>query len=107
MDSSKKTLSILLVGRDDWQREDPLFETLMQRLESLGYPIIWEMPSAKIRYKLRRLQHRWPWFPLIQTRITLRITQLIYGIAHPNYLWNLYQRRCHSISQRGAYLKKS
>ena len=88
---------ILLVGRDNWQKDNSLNHILLEYLKTTNYTIKWEDPAGNLLYKLRQLEQK----------INLRIVQLLYGITHWSYFVYLSYRRNQSIELRSRKLKES
>lgn len=103
--SSKNTL--LLVGRDDWQKDKYLNQILLDRLRQSGVKLVWEEPAAHAIYALRAVERRLGWLPKHLKKINLSLIQLLYGITHPSYFYYLYQRKNKSIASRCESLKRT
>lgn len=103
--SSKKI--ILLVGRDNWQKDDDLNHILLKDLEQYNYKIIWEDPAGNLIYKLRRLEDKFKWLPEPIRKFDLRFLQLLYGLTHRSYFSYLSGRQSASIDLRCRKLKQS
>lgn len=95
---------ILLVGRDDWQKDEPLNQTLIPQLEQNQLRIVWEDPVAAMRFKLMKVLPGPLFSTLSKTTVFKRSLQLMYGIRHPGYLKYLYERYQNPITRRCEYL---
>lgn len=98
---------ILLVGRDNWQKDDSLNHILLGYLKTTHYTIKWEDPAGNILYKLRQLEREIKWLPDTIRKINLRIVQLLYGITHWSYFVYLSGRKNQSIEFRSQKLRES
>ncbi|MBO3276859.1 alpha/beta family hydrolase [Pseudomonas schmalbachii] len=93
--------ALILVGRDNWQKDESLNQLLLGRFSRRNdIRIIWEDPAAEVIQRARRLESRLTWLPAFSRRLTLRLTQILYGLANPSYFVYLYRRRGNSIPAR-------
>lgn len=102
----KKQTLILFVGRDDWQKDEPLNQTLIRQLEHNQLRIVWEDPVAAMRFKLMKVLPDAFFSGLGKTTVFKRSLQLLYGIRHPGYLKYLYERYNNPITRRCEYLSQ-
>lgn len=98
---------LLLVGRDNWQKDELLNQALLERLDRKQLEIVWEDPAAELIYSLRKFERKLPWLPTFLRRINLRLFQLLYALMHPTYFQYLYCRKNQSIPSRCNNLKKT
>lgn len=103
--ASQKT--ILLVGRDNWQKDDSLNHILLGHLKTTSYTIKWEDPAGNLLYKLRQLERQIKWLPDTIRKMNLRIVQLLYGLIHWSYFVYLSDRKNQSVELRSRKLKES
>lgn len=103
---TRKT-TLLLVGRDDWQKDKYLNQILLDRLQQSDIELVWEEPAARAIYALRAAERRIGWLPKHIRKINLCLIQLLYGIAHPSYFYYLYRRKNKSIASRCKNLKRT
>lgn len=97
---------LLLVGRDDWQKDDALNYLLLSRMQHGEIDVAWEDPAARIIYWLRNLGRKTPWLSVLTSQINIVLIQLFYGLLHPAYFIYLRNRRINSIDSRCENLKK-
>lgn len=97
---------ILLVGRDNWQKDDALNHTLLRYLKTTNFIIKWEDPAGDIIYKFRQLERKIK-LPDTLRKMNLRIVQLLYGITHWSYFVYLSDRKNQSVEFRSRKLKES
>ncbi len=98
---------ILLVGRDNWQKDDELNHILLKKLKQYDHKIIWEDPAGNLIYKFRRLENNLKWLPDSVRRFNLRLIQLLYGLSHWSYFSYLAGRQSIAVDLRCRKLKKS
>jgi len=84
---------ILLVGRDDWQKDEALNLALISRLRNNDVEIIWEDPAAEVIYFFRRIEKKFEFLPVVIKKYSLRLVKILYGLFHPSYFFYLYQRK--------------
>lgn len=97
---------LLLVGRDDWQKDEALNLALLQQLKNNRIEIIWEDPAAQMIHFFRKLEQK---CKILSPRIKkchLRLIQIVYGVLHPSYFVYLYKRKNNSVAFRCESLKK-
>ncbi|MDR3370404.1 alpha/beta family hydrolase [Rhodoferax sp.] len=97
---------LLLVGRDDWQKDEALNLTLLSRLRKNNVEIIWEDPAAEVIYFLHKVEKKLIFLPKFIKQFNLRIVQILFCLLHPSYLIYLYKRKNKSILSRCESLKK-
>lgn len=102
---------LLLVGRDDWQRDQHLNAMLLTRLGDYAIKVEWEDRAAEAIHWIRKQEEHFPWLPSSVKRASLRLAQLSYGLIHPSYLSYLHRRgsrsfevRCQGLRARVAQL---
>lgn len=95
---------LLMVGRDDWQKDGPLNIQLLERLRRPGLRVVWEDPATA-------WVHAWlDWcrrHPALSGRLRqpgLRAAQLAYAATHPAYLGYLWRRGRRTVENRCASL---
>lgn len=98
---------LLLVGRDDWQKDEALNLALHNRLKENRIEIVWEDPAGKVIHALRKAEKKIPFISKKIKNLNLRITQVLYGLFHPSYFSYLYKRKGISILARCELLKKT
>lgn len=98
---------LLLVGRDDWQKDEALNLALLHKLRENNVEIIWEDPAAEVIHRLRKIEKRIHFLPKGIKKFNLRIVQILYGLLHPPYIFYLYKRRNHSVLSRCESLTKT
>ena len=103
--SSRKIL--LLVGRDNWQRDDSVNNSLLKNLKQKNIQIKWEDPVGRYTYKLRRFEQKNKWIPTSVKKYNFRLVLFIYSIFHWNYFNYLKGRKNPSIELRCEKLKKT
>lgn len=84
---------LLLVGRDDWQKDESLNVVLLDLFAKYHLQVAWEDPAAQVIYRLRQLQGKWPWLPAAIRLLVLRLVQVGYGLLHPSYFAYLYRQK--------------
>ncbi|MFM4678174.1 alpha/beta family hydrolase [Aeromonas media] len=102
-----KTPILLLVGRDDWQRDEALNQALLTRLRENNVDIRWEDPAAGFIFSFRKWVKRLRLLPKRLERLHLRAAQVLYGILHPSYFSYLYHRKDNAVLSRCDFLKKT
>lgn len=98
---------LVLVGRDNWQKDAVINITLLEQLRKNNVEIIWEDPAAEAIYFIRKQAHRISLLPEIIKKCSLRITQIFYALMHPSYFLHLFRKKDNSISARCTSLKKT
>lgn len=98
---------ILLVGRDNWQKDDELNHILLKNLKQYDYKIIWEDPAGNLIYKFRRLENKLKWLPEPVKRFDLRFIQFLYGLSHWSYFSYLAGRQNIAVDLRCRKLRQS
>jgi len=98
---------IILVGRDDWQKDEVLNSTLISRLRKNNVEIIWEDPAAEVIYILRKIEKKLECLPASIKKFNLRAIRILYGLLHPSYFLYLYKRKNSSVLSRCEALKKT
>nr|WP_321239423.1 alpha/beta family hydrolase [uncultured Tolumonas sp.] len=91
---------LLLVGRDDWQKDETLNLALLNKLRANNVEVLWEDPAAEVIHFLRKIESK---FGIISKRIrkfNLRIVQILYGLLNPSYLVYLYKRKNNDVLSR-------
>lgn len=95
---------LLMVGRDDWQKDGPLNIQLLERLRRPGLRVVWEDSATA-------WVHAWlDWcrrHPALSGRLRqpgLRAAQLAYAATHPAYLGYLWRRGRRTVENRCASL---
>ncbi|WP_143541598.1 alpha/beta family hydrolase [Rhodoferax fermentans] len=97
---------LLLVGRDDWQKDEALNLVLLNKLTKYNIEIIWEDPAAKVIHHLRKIENKIGIHEKTVKHLNLRIVQIVYGLLNPSYLAYLYKRRSKSVLSRCHSLAK-
>ena len=57
---------LLLVGRDDWQKDEALNLALLNKLRTNNIEVVWEDPAAEVIHSLRKIESK---FGIISKRI--------------------------------------
>jgi len=96
----RKTHALLLVGRDDWQKDEALNQKLLTRLRKAPIEIYWEDPAGAAIYRLRQLEQKTSGLPKGVKTFNLRILQLCYALFHPSYFSYLFRRKKQAIGSR-------
>lgn len=97
----------LLVGRDNWEKDETLNVLLLDYLKRNRIDVVWEDRAAELVYRLGRLGKRSSWELLPKGVIRIRVAQLVAGLMSPSYFVRLYNRRKRtSDDYRCAELKK-
>ena len=94
----KKADLFLLVGRDDWQKDESLNLLLLQYLKKNNIPVIWEDPAAEFIYFLQKFERKFSTLPASIKKFNYRLLQLSYALIHPSYFSYLYRRRKNNFS---------
>jgi hypothetical protein len=102
----RKTHALLLVGRDDWQKDEVLNQKLLTRLRKVPIDTHWEDPAGAAIYRLRQFEYKIKGLPKCVKKLNLRLTQLCYALVHPSYFIYLFRRRKQAIDIRCAYLER-
>ena len=102
----RKTHALLLVGRDDWQKDEALNQKLLSRLRKTPIDIYWEDPAGAAIYRLRQLEQKITGLPKCVKKLNLRLTQLCYALFQPSYFSYLFRRRKQAIESRCNYLER-
>lgn len=102
----RKTLALLLVGRDNWQKDEALNQKLLTRLRKTPIEIYWEDPAGAVIYQLRQLEQKISALPAWVKTFNLRIVQLFYALLHPSYFSYLFRRKKQAIESRCNYLEQ-
>jgi hypothetical protein len=101
-----KPKAILLVGRDNWQKDNDLNVVLLNYLKQTGITIIWEDPAATIFHKVLRFQNGVKWLPERLRLFNTRLLQIALCIFKPGYYSYMKPRLNQSINGRMASLEK-
>ena len=91
---------LLLVGRDDWQKDEALNLALLNKLRMNNIEVVWEDPAAGAIHFLRKIESKIGILPQKIRKINLRIIQIIYGLLNPSYFLYLYKRKNNSVPSR-------
>lgn len=102
----RKTHALLLVGRDNWQKDEALNQKLLTRLRKTPIEIYWEDPAGAVIYQLRQLEQKISALPAWIKTFNLRIVQLFYALLHPSYFSYLFRRKKQAIESRCNYLEQ-
>lgn len=102
----RKTHALLLVGRDNWQKDEALNQKLLTRLRKTPIEIYWEDPAGAVIYQLRQLEQKISTLPAWIKTFNLRIVQLFYALLHPSYFSYLFRRKKMAIESRCNYLEQ-
>ena len=102
----RKTHALLLVGRDNWQKDEALNQKLLTRLRKTPIEIYWEDPAGAVIYQLRQLEQKISVLPAWIKTFNLRIVQLFYALLHPSYFSYLFRRKKQAIESRCNYLEQ-
>ena len=103
----RENTRLLLVGRDDWQKDEALNLALLQQLKNNCIEIIWEDPAAPVIYFFRKIEQKCKIFSPRIKKCHLRLIQIVYGLLHPSYFVYLYKRKNNSVAFRCESLKKT
>ena len=98
---------ILLVGRDDWQKDEALNLVLLNKLRDKNVEIVWEDPAGEVIHILRRIENKIGILPRRIRTFNLRIVQILYGLLNPSYLYYLYKRKNNTVLSRCNSLAKT
>lgn len=97
-----------MVGRDNWQRDESLNYSLLERLRKNNIEIIWEDPVVEFIYLYRKMEQKF--IPIFKSapQFNSRVIKILYGLIHPSYFYYLYKMRKvgDSIRLRCESLKK-
>lgn len=66
----------LLVGRDNWQKDESLNLVLLDHLRKNKITVVWEDPAAELIYLLRKFERKYLWLPVSTKKFNLRLTQI-------------------------------
>jgi hypothetical protein len=102
----RKTQALLLVGRDNWQKDEALNQKLLTRLRKIPIEIYWEDPAGAAIYRLRQFEHKITGIPKWVKTFNLRVVQLCYALLHPSYFSYLFRRKKQAIESRCNYLEQ-
>jgi len=102
----RKTHALLLVGRDNWQKDEALNQKLLTRLRKTPIEIYWEDPAGAAIYRLRQFEHKITGIPKWVKTFNLRVVQLCYALLHPSYFSYLFRRKKQAIESRCNYLEQ-
>lgn len=97
---------LLLVGRDDWQKDGALNLALLSQLKKNNIEVMWEDPAAEMIYFLRKIERRVSFLPSATSKYKLRLMQLFYAVSHPSYFLYLLRKKNNSLEQRCESLKR-
>ena len=103
----KKNNTILLVGRDNWQKDEALNLALLSKLRENNVQIVWEDPASEVIDFLRRIESKIGIIPNPIRKFNLRIVQILYGLLNPYYFFYLYKRKENSVISRCESLEKT
>ena len=98
--------ALLLVGRDNWQKDEDLNQKLLTRLRKASIDIYWEDPAGAAIYRLRQFERKITGIPKGVKTFNLRVVQLFYALLHPSYFTHLFRRRKQAIDIRCNYLEQ-
>lgn len=98
---------LLMVGRDDWQKDGPLNIQLLERLRRPGLRVVWEDPATAWVHAWLDWARRHPGLPSRLRHLGLRAAQLAYAVRHPSYLGYLRRRGRRTVENRCASLTHS
>ncbi|GAB3660922.1 hypothetical protein GCM10028791_35080 [Echinicola sediminis] len=98
---------IYLVGRDNWQKDIHLRNTLVDYLKATGNEIRWEDPAGNLLYALRKFDKQFSWIPSFLHGLVLHGLRLFFGLLHPSYFGYLSDKRHPSPELRSKRLKES
>ncbi len=97
---------VLLVGRDNWQRDEALNLFLRKKFTQKQFEVLWEDPAGDYIYFLRELETKLRYLPKFIKKINLRTLQVIYGVFHPSYFDYLRGIKSGKLQTRIEILKK-
>ncbi|KAB0579987.1 hypothetical protein F7Q92_13700 [Ideonella dechloratans] len=95
---------LLMVGRDDWQKDEPLNIQLLERLRRPGLRVVWEDRATAWVHAWLDWTRRYPGLPGRLRHLGLRAAQLAYAVMHPSYLGYLRRRGRRTVEGRCASL---
>lgn len=95
---------LLMVGRDDWQKDGPLNIQLLERLRRPGLRVVWEDPATAWVHAWLDWCRRHPALSGLLRQPGLRAAQLAYAATHPAYLGYLWRRGRRTVENRCASL---
>ena len=81
----KKGDMFLLIGRDDWQKDEALNLLLVEYFKKNNIAVVWEDPAANLIYFLQKNERKFPKLPASIKKFNLRLLQLSYALLHPSY----------------------
>ncbi len=98
--SVTKNNILLLVGRDDWQKDEALNLALLNKLRANNVEVLWEDQAAEVIHFLRKIESKISILPKRMRKLNLRIVQILYGLLNPSYLVYLYKRKGNDVLSR-------
>ena len=98
--SVTKNNILLLVGRDDWQKDEALNLALLNKLRTNNIEVVWEDPAAEVIHSLRKFESKFGFISKNIRKFNLRIVQILYGLLNPSYLVYLYKRKNNDVLSR-------
>ncbi len=98
---------LLMVGRDDWQRDGPLNIALLDRLQRPGVRVVWEDPATRVAHAWLRWIRHWPGMPAALQLWGRRLLLLGCAAVWPRYALYLLRRRGSSIEARCSSLQRT
>ena len=88
---------LLLVGRDDWQKDEELNLALLNKLRTNNIEVVWEDPAAEVIHSLRKFESKFGFISKKIRKFNLRMVQILYGLLNPSYLVYLYKRKNNDV----------
>ncbi|MGZ3756261.1 MAG: alpha/beta family hydrolase [Mucilaginibacter sp.] len=104
--SQFKPKAVLLIGRDNWQRDNGLNTVLLNYLKQTAATILWDDPAAITVYKILRHQNKIKWLPEKVMLLNLRIVQFILCLFKPGYYAYIKTKINQSVEGRVSSLEK-
>ena len=91
---------LLLVGRDDWQKDEELNLALLNKLRTNNIEVVWEDPAAEVIHSLRKFESKFGFISKNIRKFNLRMVQILYGLLNPSYFVYLYKRKNNDVLSR-------
>lgn len=102
----KSNKIIYLIERDNWQKDDLFYKTLLTFLNGKPYTIVWGDPSRGLLRGVRILENSLNHVPGSVVKFITRLFKLLYGLFHWSYFSYLIQRKQSFIDYRISRLSR-
>lgn len=99
--------NILMIGRDDWQKDEALNLSLLEYLNKQNHNIIWEGHVEISIFESTTLDWTYKWLPNSIKNINKKIIRLIYSLFDWNYFRHVYSKNNNTIEFRCRQLRRS